>query len=315
MQSVVDRTVREFDGDLGVFSNLLEDLSSHLQTVSRKAEVAEKRHVEAARGKERLALARDRAATVVEAMLKKQNLPRFTHTLLSQAWTDVMALTALRQGEDSDAWRQQLEIAERLVGVAKAGPGAAGIPSGEAAALQQDIQGALTQVGYHDEEAAAIAQRLVDPQGGAAADDDSAASRTELTMRLKARARLGEDLQESKKKKKVVLSPDEQARLDQIKHLPFGTWFEFTLNQQGEKVRRRLSWFSTVTGHVLFVNHRGQKVGEHTLEGLAKAMAQGQVKVVEEEKGTLIDRAWGTVMNALRSFAGQAKPGTEAPAR
>lgn len=315
MQSVVDRTVREFDGDLGVFSNLLEDLSSHLQTVSRKAEVAEKRHVEAARGKERLALARDRAATVVEAMLKKQNLPRFTHTLLSQAWTDVMALTALRQGEDSDAWRQQLEIAERLVGVAKAGPGAAGIPSSEAAALQQDIQGALTQVGYHDEEASAIAQRLVDPQGGAAADDDSAASRTELTMRLKARARLGEDLQESKKKKKVSLTPEEQARLEQIKHLPFGTWFEFTLNQQGEKVRRRLSWFSTVTGHVLFVNHRGQKVGDHTLEGLAKAIAQGQVKVVEEEKGTLIDRAWSTVMNALRSFAGQPKTGKEAPAR
>ncbi|GAB2662305.1 DUF1631 domain-containing protein [Arenimonas aestuarii] len=314
MQSVVDRTVREFDGDLGVFSNLLEDLSSHLQTVSRKAEVAEKRHVEAARGKERLALARDRAATVVEAMLKKQNLPRFTHTLLSQAWTDVMALTALRQGEDSDAWRQQLEIAERLVSVAKAGPGAAGLPTDEATALQQDIQGALTQVGYHNEEASAIAQRLVDPQGAAAADDDSAASRTELTMRLKARARLGEDLQEAKKKKKVSLSPDEQARLEQIKHLPFGTWFEFTINQQGEKVRRRLSWFSTVTGHVLFVNHRGQKVGEHTLEGLAKAIAQGQVKVVEEEKGTLIDRAWSTVMNALRSFAGQPKNGKEAPA-
>ncbi|WP_374601228.1 DUF1631 domain-containing protein [Arenimonas sp.] len=311
MQSVVDRTVREFDGDLGVFSNLLEDLSSHLQTVSRKAEVAEKRHVEAARGKERLALARDRAATVVEAMLKKQNLPRFTHTLLSQAWTDVMALTALRQGEDSDAWRQQLEIAERLVAVARSGPGAAGLPSDEATALQQDIQGALTQVGYHDEEAAAIAQRLVDPQGGSG-DDDSAASRTELTMRLKARARLGEDLQESKKRK-ISLSPDEQARLEQIKHLPFGTWFEFTLNQQGEKVRRRLSWFSTVTGHALFVNHRGQKVGEHSLEGLARAMAQGQVKLVEEEKGTIIDRAWGTVMNALRSFAGQPRKDAEAP--
>jgi len=100
MQSVVDRTVREFDGDLGLFNNLLEDLSGHLQTVTRKAEVAEKRHVEAARGKEKLALARERAASVVEGMLKKQNLPRFTHTLLSQAWTDVMALTSLRHGED-----------------------------------------------------------------------------------------------------------------------------------------------------------------------------------------------------------------------
>ena len=136
--------------------------------------------------------------------------------------------------------------------------------------------------------------------------------RTELTMRLKARARLGEDLQQARKKK-VVLSPEESARLEQIKHLPFGTWFEFQVGDKGEKVRRRLSWFSTVTGHVLFVNHRGQKIGEHTLEGLAKAMAQGEVKVVEEEKGTLIDRAWATVMNALRSFAGQAP--SEATAR
>ena len=311
MQSVVDRTVRDFDGDLGLFNNLLEDLSGHLQTVSRKAEVAEKRHVEAARGKEKLALARERASSVVDNLLKKQNLPRFTHTLLSQAWTDVMALTSLRHGEDSDAWNQHLEIAERLISVAKAPPGNAPISRDEAQGLRQDILSSLTQVGYHAEEASAIAQRLVDPQAGV--EDDSAASRTELTMRLKARARLGEDLQQAKKTKKSVLSPDEQLRMDQIRHLPFGTWFEFKINQQGEKVRRRMSWFSTVTGHVLFVNHRGQKVGDHTLEGLAKAMVQGQVKVVEEEKGTLIDRAWNTVMNALRSFAGQAP--AEAPAR
>jgi hypothetical protein len=140
MQSVVDRTVRDFDGDLGLFSNLLEDLSGHMQTVSRKAEVAEKRHVEAARGKEKLALARERASTVVENLLKKQNLPRFTHTLLSQAWTDVMALTSLRHGEDSDAWKQHLEIAERLIAVAKAPAGAPGISSIEAQSLRQDIQ-------------------------------------------------------------------------------------------------------------------------------------------------------------------------------
>ena len=311
MQSVVDRTVRDFDGDLGLFNNLLEDLSGHLQTVTRKAEVAEKRHVEAARGKEKLAMARERAASVVENLLKKQNLPRFTHTLLSQAWTDVMALTSLRQGEDSEAWKQHLEIAERLISVAKNPAGANSLTSEDAQGLRTEIQASLTQVGYHAEEASAIAQRLVDPQSGA--DDDSAASRTELTMRLKARARLGEDLQAAKKSKKPALSAEEQMRVAQIRQLPFGTWFEFKLNQQGEKVRRRMSWFSPVTGQVLFVNHRGQKVGDHTLEGLAKAMIQGQVRLVEEEKGTLIDRAWNTVMSALRSFAGQAP--AEAPAR
>jgi len=304
MQSVVDRTVRDFDGDLGLFNNLLEDLSGHLQTVTRKAEVAEKRHVEAARGKEKLAMARERAASVVEGLLKKQNLPRFTHTLLSQAWTDVMALTSLRQGEDSEAWKQQLAIAERLISVAKNPAGTNSLASEDAQGLRTEIQSSLTQVGYHAEEASAISQRLVDPQAGA--DDDSTASRTELTMRLKARARLGEDLQQAKKSKKSTLTAEEQMRVTQIRQLPFGTWFEFKLNQQGEKVRRRMSWFSPITCQVLFVNHRGQKVGDHTLEGLAKAMIQGQANLVEEEKGTLIDRAWNTVMSALRSFAGQA---------
>ena len=177
-------------------------------------------------------------------------------------------------------------------------------------ALRQEILSSLAQVGYHEDEAAAIAQRLVEP--GAGVEDDSTASRTELTMRLKARSRLGEELQQAKRKR-LSLSPEEQARLEQIKHLPFGTWFEFTLNQQGERVRRRLSWFSTVTGHVLFVNQRGQKIGEHTLEGLARAMVQNQVRVIEDEKGTLIDRAWGAVMGALRTFAGG--QGKEAPAR
>lgn len=304
MNSVVDRTVSEFNGDVSLFSDLLSDLSSHLQTVSRKAEVAERRHVEAARGKEKLALARERASTAVEALLKQQNLPRFTHTLLSQAWTDVLALTSLRHGEGSEPWKQQLGIAERLIKIARA-PASEQAESKQAdPAFEQEIEQALSQVGYQGDEASAIAERLVNPQSGSS---DDAASRTELTMRLKARARLGEDLT-GKNTKKIPLTPEEQARLEQLKQVQFGSWFDFITNQQGDKIRRRLSWYSTVTGHVLFVNHRGQKNTDYTLDGLARLMAKGQLRLVEDEKGTIIDRAWNSVMNALRSFAGQNQP-------
>ncbi len=307
MNAVVDRTVREFDGDLGLFNNLLQDLSSHLQTVTRKAEVAERRHVEAARGKEKLANARERAAAAMEGLLKQQNLPRFTHTLLSQAWTDVMALTALRHGEDSETWKQQLGFAQRLIQIART-PAHEQAALGESGSgLREEIEQALSQVGYQGDEANAIANRLVNPQS---AQEDDSASRTELTMRLKARARLGEDTK-NKKAKGAPMSAAEQARFEQIKQAPFGSWFEFTINQQGDKARRRLSWFSTVTGHMLFVNHRGQKVEDHTLDSLARLMAKGQARIVEEEKGSLIDRAWSSVMNALRSFAGQ-NPATSA---
>jgi hypothetical protein len=309
MNAAVDRTVRDFDGDLGLFNNLLADINSHLQTVTHKAEVAERRHVEAARGKEKLALARGRASEEVESLLKDQNLPRFTHTLLSQAWTDVMALTALRHGDDSDVWKQQLEVAGRLVQIAKASPAEQAAISLANAGLQQEIEQALSQVGYQGDEASAIAQRLVNP---ASATEGDAASRTELTMRMKSRARLGVDTA-GKKAKKAALPPDEQAQFDQLVHTPFGTWFEFVTNQQGDKSRQRLSWFSTLTGNALFVNHRGQKVGEHTLDQMARLMAHGQLHMVEPEKGSMIDRAWASVMGALKSFAGQAP--TEAHAQ
>lgn len=304
MNSVVDRTVGEFNGDVGLFSDLLTDLSAHLQTVSRKAEVAERRHVEAARGKEKLALARERAANAVEALLKQQNLPRFTHTLLSQAWTDVMALTSLRHGEGSEPWKQQLGIAERLIKIARASASEQAAARQADPGFEQEIEQALAQVGYQGDEASAIAERLVNPQSGS---NDDAASRTELTMRLKARARLGEDLT-GKKTRKTPLTSEEQARLEQLKQVPFGSWFDFISNQQGDKIRRRLSWYSTVTGHVLFVNHRGQKNTDYTLDSLARLMAKDQLRLVEEEKGTLIDRAWNSVMNALRSFVGQNQP-------
>jgi len=309
MNAVVDRTVREFDGDMSLFQQLLTDINSHLQILTRKAEVAEKRHIEAARGKEKLAMARDQASVAVNALLKDQALPRFTHTLLSQAWTDVMALTALRSGEDSDAWKQHLNVAERLIQVAKAGPGQSPISAEEAQQLKQELESSLTQVGYQGDEATAITERLIDPQSGKEGDS---ASRTELTMRLKSRARFGEDVAGSKAKK-VKLTNEEQARFEQLKLVAFGTWFEFVTNQQGDRIRRRMAWFSTTTGHSLFVNQRGQKVGEYHLEVLAKMLVRGELFIVEEQTGGIIDRAWQSVMSALRSFAGQSP--AEATAR
>src|SRR5690606_13483372 len=100
-------------------------------------------------------------------------------------------------------------------------------------------------------------------------------------------------------------TPEEQARYDQLRVLPFGTWIEFTINQQGDVVRRRMSWFSPVTGTALFVNQRGQRVGEHSLDAIARKMAAGQARIVTAERGRLGGRAWQAALRTLRSFAGR----------
>ena len=79
---------------------------------------------------------------------------------------------------------------------------------------------------------------------------------------------------------------------------------EFVTNQQGDVVRRRMSWFSPITGTALFVNQRGQRVGEHSLDSLARMMAKDQVRVVTAQRAGLVDRAWHAAINALRSLTG-----------
>src|SRR5690606_15857879 len=159
MRVLVDRVNSDFDGDPAMLGNMVSDLSSHLQLVRRKADVAERRHIEAARGKEKLELSRLHAAEAIDRLLKGRHVPKFLHTLLAQAWTDVLALTLLRHGEDSDTFRLHLHVARRLIesAASRHDGGEALIGPTEAASLRDDIEEALGRVGYHSEDALAIA--------------------------------------------------------------------------------------------------------------------------------------------------------------
>ncbi|UHQ24153.1 DUF1631 domain-containing protein [Lysobacter sp. 5GHs7-4] len=305
LRRAVDHVVEHYDGDAGVFEAANQSLQDHLRAMARKAEVAERRHVEAARGKEKLEMAKHQASDAIQAAVHGQSLPKFVQALLSQAWSDVLTLTLLRHGEDSDEWRRQVEatrqiVAANVVGASERAPGG----------LDGDIEHALTLVGYHADEANAISRQLT---VGAAAANDDVASRTELAMKLKARARLGED-GVTAKRDLPPRSEQEQACWEHIRTLPFGTWFEFVTNQQGDAVRRRLSWFSTITDNALFVNQRGQRIGEQSLDSLARMMAHGQARVVTAEKGRLVDRAWNAALSVLRGFVAGGQKNEEAQA-
>ncbi|MEO5596937.1 MAG: DUF1631 family protein, partial [Lysobacteraceae bacterium] len=291
---LVDRISSEYDGDVGLFNTVLGDLSQHTQTVMRKAEVAERRHVEASLGREKLSIAQTHAGEIMDEITRAHDVPKFTRALLTQAWTDVLALTALRHGENSEQWLQQIDVAKRVAAIAA---GQTLKPGEDRLALSEHVEQSLKQVGYHADEAVAIGKRLTASE----IDEEEPASRTELAMRLKARARLGESV--GSKPPEVApppMAPRELECLERIRALPFGTWLEFVTNQQGDRVRRRLSWFSPTSGHCLIINHRGQRAGDYTLDVLARSMARDQLFVIEQQKEGFIDRAINAIKDRLQ---------------
>jgi len=302
----VDQVVNDYQGDAAVFEAANEDIQQHFRALAHKAELAERRHVEAARGKERLESAKQQAGASIEQLCAQSEPPRFVQSLLKQAWSDVLTLTLLRHGEDSEQWQQREQETTRIAEVTCLPPGTA--PSD--ADLGGQVEAALLQVGYHQDEAAAIARRLSSPGG-----EDEGSSRTELTARIRARTRLGEQGEGHEPRKVAPLARNvaEEDCYRQLRTLPFGTWFEFTTNQQGDLRRQRLSWYSLLTDNALFVNPRGQKVGEHSLDALARLMAHGQARIVSEDKSRLIDRAWQATLRTLRSLAGPGPAAESAP--
>ncbi|CAD2248818.1 DUF1631 domain-containing protein [Xanthomonas arboricola] len=300
--SAVDQIVNDYQGDEALFAAANDNIQAHLRALARKADLAERRHVDAARGKERLESAKQQAEARIEQLCEQSIPPRFVQALLRQAWSDVLTLTLLRQGEQSPEWDERQALTARIAEVTCRSKGQ---PAD--IALGTETETALLQVGYHHDEAAAIARRLSTPGG-----EDEMTSRTELATKLKARTRLG-DQGDSAPRKDIAgpRSPAEEACYTQLRSLPFGSWFEFVINQQGDLRRQRLSWYSPMTGNALFVNQRGQKVAEHSLDGLSRLMAGGQARLLVEEKSRLIDRAWHATVRTLRSLAGQA-PAAEA---
>lgn len=303
LQRLTSQIAREYQGEPALFAAALQELSRHVETLARRVEVAERRHVEAAVGREKLEQSTLLAAAAIGARIAANKPNEFLRTLLERGWTDVLAVTLLRDGEDSANYRRRLDVVDRLL--------AAGATEGESPAqdLRVEVEAGLKQVGLHDDDIRAIALKLFARAGDEQLDNPI--SQTELAIKLKLKARLGGEQKPALSAAScpaadqvAPLEPREQAALDRLQTLPAGTWFEFKVNAEGDMVRRKLSWYSAHTGRCLFINQRGVPSEEKTMQELAREVAGEQARIASAEQEPLIGRAWTAICNTLDSFSG-----------
>jgi hypothetical protein len=319
LSRLVARAQRE-PPSAGLYTSLLADIRHHLSQLSRKAQVTERRQVEAMQGRERLHQARQRAAELLASRFADTTPHRLLRALLDRAWSDVLALALLRHGEESEAFTERLRLTDQLLGR---------LPAEDPLSLRLAVEDHLQQIGMQAEEAEQVAQRLIGgaetsfphasgpstyttpavepdlppPATGALAIESPSA--TDLALRLKRRQRLGE--QRGQEHRSVAthapqppLGPQEARIHNRLRQLPFGSWFEFIDTGTGSPARRKLAWFSPVSGNTLFVNQRGQRVAEMNLRELATAMANGRVRELAGPRDGLFDRAWHALTGSLQ---------------
>jgi len=315
LQATVDKLSNEFDGNIALFEEAGSDLERYLSLLRRKADIAERRHVEAARGKEKLEIARLHARTAIAKRLKPDTSP-LLRTLLECAWSDVLALTLLRHGENNDIYLRRLKITEWLL-YQETTRKEHSLPASDVDIwAQEELENGLSQIGFYPEDIQAIIQNLWSlPSAGSSTSAPSPAN--DLSVLLKDKARLGQDSAEadispviSSNLSAAPLTELEQKIFDHLKNLPFGTWFEFVLSDQTTTSRRKLAWFSSTTQQCLFLNLHGAQVEDYTLDKLAREVSEGRALIiVEPERTSQVDQAWSMVVEELKGFGQSSSPG------
>lgn len=303
-KGVVEALLADFDDDIGVFERQLADFTAFVDNNRKRADLAEQRAAEAARGRERLQEARRRAAREIVSRMENHPLPTLLQGVLTRPWANYLVLVLLRQGEQSQEFQDALQFVHEFVASARA-------PQDERERaelrerlpwMEKTLRQGLTTVAFQEPDLRRLVDELQDFWKRQLDDGFvNAPAPPEMAEPLAAAAGvaeiLGEEAIEPATPEPAPMDENAEA-LQVVRALKVGAWIEF-IDEAGTSERAKLSWISPISGKYLFVNRRGLKVADRSTQQLATELHEGRASILEEVP--LFDRALDAIVERLRA--------------
>lgn len=310
VKAVVETLLQDFDDDIGVFERQLTEFAQFVEQNRKRAELAESRATEAARGRERLQDARRRAAQEILSRISGRNLPALLRGVLTRPWANYLVLIVLRQGVDSADFRAAVHFVDDFIATAD-------VPHGEAAreqyrnslpSIEKHLRTGLATVAFQEPDIERLLgelrkfwrQQAGEPTPLAPTDAPAVDAAAVLGINQDAQPAITEAMPDADED----FGPDEMSvdidagSLQAVRELKVGGWVEF-IDEQGTRERAKLSWISPISGKYLFVNRRGLKVADRTAVQLATELQDQRLMILEEVP--LFDRALDAIVDRLRN--------------
>lgn len=115
VSSVVTRIHNEFDGDSSLFQDVLADFVAFLDMDKRRIGLVEQRTINAEDGKAKSEQARTAVQNALNERVSGLSLPRVVISLLEQAWSNVLFLIYLKEGDQARNWEEALQVVDDLL--------------------------------------------------------------------------------------------------------------------------------------------------------------------------------------------------------
>jgi hypothetical protein len=298
MTKIVERILSDFKDDLSLFDELLDDFTAHLREIEQKAQIIERRTIEAANGQARLQNARVQANDEINSILENTHLLPEALVFMRQVWVEKLTFILLREheGMNSEAWKLAVSLADNLIWSLN--------PQADEAKRDR-LHEALPRLRKE------LREGLEELQGYGRRDNDKMfaqiCSWQDQTISRVADAQAVTPAPvETAEPPPVELpapvlpvsihSAEVQDMIERLGELEFDTWFEFADADSGRHQRFKLAWYSKISSNYMFVDAMGVKAAEFTRTVLAEKLCSGEARIVELQGKPFLDRALTTIL-------------------
>ena len=278
VDELVQRIATEFEQDTGIF----EQTVTELDTLIDRQNLVYRRNVErvtaAAEGAQKVADSKAAVAEALDSRLAGKMVPKAIISLLDSGWRDLMSLTWIRQGPDSQLWQDYLAVIDSLLAFGEDPDSGVNLPE-----LLRLIQDGLASISSNHLPSSQIREEL---KRFLVRQPDSA---PEMVQVPAARPDTGQD----PVTERVSDDPDQrslQRWMNRARQLRTGDWLR-DQTRPDEPQYVRLVWVARSFSRFVFVNHQGMRVVELELPELARQMRKGIIVPDTQYDRPLVDES------------------------
>lgn len=336
LENMVGRLLIETSPSAELFDDLHAELAGFVKVEQRRSGRLEQRTRDAEEGKAKVEAARAQVADKLNALLLGRTLPVTIVATLRDTWSQVMQLTWLRQGPDSDAWRGAMDTAQRLVASVEAPAEGRTLVKLAAAneKVLRDVAEGLELIGQDEQQSAPLLALLSELQAGVgkvlSVAVEPAPKWDDRPVLVQGAPRSAQSLLRSAQPQPAITptapasieavhiadpvlepAPVEECvelvtdlpstnAISWVTGLHAGSWFELTPSEGQPAQRCKLAAIISFSGNHIFVNRSGVKVAEYRTQALQRHFDLGLIQLVNDNQ--LFDRALESVIGNLRQL-------------
>lgn len=299
IERIVDKIVDDYDNDSIVFETALGTVDKLVTQQQRAQERNLERVVKTQEGQEKLIKAHAAVIDIINARITFPEAPEVLIQLVDSGWRDLLVLTYIREGADSDSWREHVKTLDLL---------SLWLSEQIEDEVDEDmhVQRSLEAESLIDMISQQISTALPTNIAHEAVLDDLRgifAGRKAIKMAQVAPPSEDEEPKPAEVKAKIESLPRIRRWVQRVNQLEKGTWLNYK-DKEGQSRRMQLAWISDNKDRYIFVNERGQRHAELSAVQLARQLSRGVRPPTPADKLSLVDQSmYGTLEHVQKSLS------------